>query len=467
MAFIPRELRGIRRIGYTSGNFGLNLSNLLISVFAFQFYVYTVNLDSLLVSIGISMNLIIGAIFSIVFGVVADNKKPGMFGKRRPLLIYGLPIWLMTCIAIWTPPWYCPENNSMFWPTAFYFWIVLGINSISGALLLSAHSSMLPEQSQTSENRKRVASSITFFVITASIISMMIPLIVESILEDPENVKWWQPSGTVLLFYMPIIAIGFAVFALISVLFTFFSVDESFHKRASRKITKTKSLKATFQQMLVPTKDKNYSKYLGATLFNSVAGKILGVLIIPFLTYVLKFRDSDFFIYIVVSIFCKYAWYYAWRLILNKSGLKRTYMICMTTSALVSFLELIFLFEILNFEIKIVLFIITIGTLLGSVYIFRLFSTPMAAALVHEAALVNDKSNIDIAISNLSGAYFGSQQFMMSIGQSIASLMLGIILTGSNERDAFIITISFASMGIFYLLAVFYLKQVKLKQDSQ
>jgi len=72
----PRELLGFRLIGYSIGDFGISLVNILFGTFAFQFYVYTINLNSILVSIGISMQLIIGAFFSIIFGVIVDNKTP-------------------------------------------------------------------------------------------------------------------------------------------------------------------------------------------------------------------------------------------------------------------------------------------------------------------------------------------------------------------------------------------------------
>jgi hypothetical protein len=54
---------------------------------------------------------------------------------------------------------------------------------------------MLPEQSQTYKNREKVAAWIAVSLIVASILAMMMPLVVESLLDDPENVKWWQPSG--------------------------------------------------------------------------------------------------------------------------------------------------------------------------------------------------------------------------------------------------------------------------------
>ncbi len=77
----PRELHGKRLFGYSLGDLGFTLPNMFTEVFIFQYYVYTINLNALLVSIGVTTQLIIGAIAAIIFGVIIDNKKPGKLGK--------------------------------------------------------------------------------------------------------------------------------------------------------------------------------------------------------------------------------------------------------------------------------------------------------------------------------------------------------------------------------------------------
>ncbi|MFX1445236.1 MAG: MFS transporter [Promethearchaeota archaeon] len=460
----PRELHGFRLFGYSLGQFGYFLTRLLISVFAFQFYVYTVNLDAILTSIGISVNLILNAIALIVFGVIADNKKPGRFGKRRPFLLYGLPIWVASAILIWIPPWYCPKNNSFYWPTALYFWIMLSINVISGSSIISAHLSMMPEQSQTYENREKIAAWRAVFMITASILALLLPLMIQSILEDPVNVKWWEPSGKVILFYMPMIGVGFASFGLFSLILAFFSVDESFHKNSPKDDFKKLTLIDTFRQMTVPAKDKKYRKFMGVSFFNSMASRILGLLVIPFLAFVLKFKGPEFFIYVAVSISSKYAHFFLWKKILKKRGILKTYSICLISAAVASILEIIFLVEVLSFEIEIVLFVVTIGTVLGTIYAVNLFTTPLASALIYEAARDKNDKNVDEEVSSISGSYFGLQSFMLAFGQSVSTVMIGFILSGPNQESPIIITITMASMGIFYFISLLYLRKIKLEE---
>ena len=70
-----RELHGFRLFGYTIGQFGFFLTRVLISIFSFQFYVYTINLDSIYASIGLSVNFVLNATSMIIFGVLADKIK--------------------------------------------------------------------------------------------------------------------------------------------------------------------------------------------------------------------------------------------------------------------------------------------------------------------------------------------------------------------------------------------------------
>ncbi len=465
----PRELIGYKLFAYCIGNFGFYLTLIFVSVFSFQFYVYTCNLDSLLVSIGVSVQFIIAAISAIIFGVMGDNKKPGKLGKRRPFMIVGLPVWFLTCILIWFPPWYAPQENSFYWPTAIYFWIMIIIRSISGTCISVSLISMLPELSQTFKNREKVASIGTLLQIFASIISMMLPMIIQSMLEDPINAKWWQPSGQVVIFWAPLIGTILAFVGLVSYMITIFSLDESFHKLDTEVDSKRKSIKDTFAQMFKPAKDKNFRKQLTVEFCNRGAGRILGILIIPLMTYVLLFKQSDFLIYSVVSIFGKFGGYILFRNINKKKGLLTSYKACILFAVVSASADLLFLIDIFSFEIKMIIFIITIGTILGAMYGFGLFTGPLTSALIEQAAVKMESVNGNNAISKLSGSYFGLLTFLSSVGTSVASFIMGLVLTGANNENPVIITISFASIGLIYMVGFLSLNRLKinLENDSQ
>ena len=463
---MPRELHGKRLVGYAMGSFGVTLTNIFSEVFSFQYYVYTINLDSLLVSIGLSFTIIISAVFAIIFGVIVDNKKPGKFGKRRPFLIIGLPIWVLMNIIIWFPPWKCPQNNSMFLPTALFFWVVTISRSIFGTLIFNTYLSMLPEQSQTLENREKVASIRVIFRIIASVISIFMPLFVQSLVADPQNVKWWQPSGEVMLFYTPIIGSVFTGFGLVSVLFVFFSVDESFHKINPDYEKRKFSVKNIINHMGLPARDKKFRVIVTADFIMSLGG-FWGLLIFSFQTYVLDYSQAQFFIYILISIFGKLGWYFYWKRVIKKKKdrkeLFNSYLVCLFIGGIVSFLDLFYLIPFLNFESKLILYIIIFSTILGSDYATPLFAIPITASLIHDAASKIDSNNIEKSISEISGIYYGFSSFLFSAGYSISTFFAGIILSGANAENPIIIVILIATRGVFNGIGLIWLRRLRFK----
>jgi len=438
----PRELHGKRLFGYSLGDLGLSLSNMFTGVYIFQYYVYTINLNALLVSVGITTQFIIGAFASIIFGVIVDNKKPGKLGKRRPFLLLGLPVWFITTILIWFPP-LCPQDNSLYFPTAIFFWVVSLIRTIFRTLLLNVYLSMLPEQSQTLNNREKVASIRSAFLIIASIVALLLPLIVQSLLSEPKNVKWWEPSGRIILLFIPLIGIIFTIFGLISVIIIFFSVDESFHNNNSNLEFEKIKIKDAFKRMSIPIKDKNFILLMLAGFFMGISGKTLGLVIFPFQNYLMDFKESEFYIYIFISIFGKFIWFFIWKRILKRNHIINSYAICILLAVIASFMDLFFLISGLPYGIKMTLYIISWGTVLGSMYAYPLFSIPIMASLVHEAAEIDKSSDVDNAMAKISGSYYGLASFVQSMGPAIASMFVGIILSGPNEENPFVIIIIF------------------------
>jgi Na+/melibiose symporter-like transporter len=244
---------------------------------------------------------------------------------------------------------------------------------------------------------------------------------------------------------------------------SFFSVDERFHSDSVETQKEKLSLKKLFLQMNIPANDKKFRKYMAFVFFTGISGRIVGLVIIPFLIYVLKFRGTDYFIYVIVSFSCKFGWYFFWKKILKKQALLRTYSMCTAVAVISSFLELFFLIEILNFEVKIALFIISYGTVLGCMYAFGIFGGPLFSELVYEAAVKTENDDVDEAVSAISGAYVGLSTFLGSLAPAVASILIGIILTGSNQESSLILTLCLCSTGLFYLIALLYLRQIKLE----
>ncbi|MBY8984804.1 MAG: MFS transporter [Candidatus Lokiarchaeota archaeon] len=461
-----RELKGKRLFGYALGNFGISMLNIFSGSFVFQFYVYTINLDPVLASVGLSFNVFISAFFSIIFGVIMDNKKPGKFGKRRPFLLYALPFWIISSIIIWFPP-FAPENNSLFLPTAIYFWIVTATRALTGTLIFNTYLSMLPEQSQTLTNRHKVASLRAFFMIIASVISLFLLLFVQSLLPDPQNAKHYDPSGQIILNIIPVMGFILTCVGLIAVVVVFFSVDESFYLYNSNSKKEKVSLRGTFKKMAEPARDYKYRNLVYSGFFMNIGGSIFGFLLFPFQTFLLEFQQAEFLIYVIISLAGKLGWYFVWRFVIKKSPLVKSYSLALTFSAIVSFTDFLFLLSNLPYILKILLFVVSFGTILGTNYSIPLFGIPLGASLIHEAAVKKNSSDLDETISNISGSYYGFSTFISSLGAGFFQIIIGLILTGANQRDPMIITLLFGSQGFFYLIAIFFLRKITLDKPVE
>jgi Na+/melibiose symporter-like transporter len=473
-----RELHGTRLAGYSMGFFGIMLMLMLTESYSYNFYVYTIRLDSILVSIGSTINMLTMAFSSIIFGVILDNTKPKKIGKRRPYILIGLPLWLIPAILVYLPPWIPPETLAMsstviYWPTAIWLWINNFIKAIFGSLLMIVFSSVLPEISQTMKNRKKAATVNANSRIISSIISIAFPNIIQSLVDDPRNTGFWTDSGKFIMNVMPTITIIFSIPVALCILISFFSIDESFH--LSNPNFEKRKIKDTFKNLFIPAKDKEYMKLMGAGVSTQSSQFLLTFTIIPFIAFVLGWNSSSteinflYILYIVISISIKFIWLFIWKLIgKRQQNLLKSYKLNVIFMSLGAFLELLFLIK-MNLPFSLIIFILSFGTILGSMYSTALFSGPLLNEMVDRAAemhLTNnahESMNKDQAVTRISGAYMGLMMFATSIVGAISSVVYGFIFQGQNSRDPVILTIGLMSMGFFHLVALIFLLFFKVR----
>ena len=447
------------------GALGLMLPFSIFTAFSFQYYVYTVGLDSLLTSIGIFLGLFVFAIGSPIFGVISDNKRPGKIGKRRPFLLYGTPILLITAILVWTPP-LCPMGKPVYIPTAIYFYVMSILLNLGYVSILAPYNSMLPELCGTEENRVKVASIQGIFNIFGIILGILFPMILQSNLEVPTEAKWWEPSGAYLIGTLPLVGSLLGIVGTILIMISFFSVDESFHEIEVREKTQKISISETFKQMFEPAKNPKLRNYLSQTVYASIAGRILITIVVPLLTYVLLLVGIQFIIFIVVLIPFALLGFIFWNKQIGKIGLietnvKANYIMIMALLASLSFLV------IFDFGIRVVIGIILMGLAISSLVGSFLFPNPIISAIVDESASKLEFTSKLEGISQLSGSYFGLNLFILNFASAIANIVFGALLTGGNEENPFLILISLPIAGLFFIVSTIFLKRIKLEKKTE
>ncbi|MHA1991462.1 MAG: MFS transporter [Candidatus Hodarchaeales archaeon] len=473
-----RELHGVKLYGYSMGYFGIMLMMMLTGSYSYNFYVYTIRLDSILVSVGSTLYMVTMAFSSIIFGVILDNTKPKKIGKRRPYILIGLPIWLVATILIYLPPWIPPINLAivrtvLYWPSAMWYWGLNIVRAIFGSLLMIVFSSIIPEISQTLINRKKVAELSANLMIISSIIGISFPNIIQSLIDDPRNTGYWTSSGKFIMNVMPVITIIFGILVAVCILISFFSIDESFHLRDTN--FKKRSIKNTFKNLFIPVKDKEYMKFMAAGVSTQMSQYVLSFTIIPFIAFVLgrnlfpKQISALYILYIIISNSLKFIWLLIWKIVMDKhQKLLKTYKLNLVFMIFASFLELFFLFELI-LPLGLILFIFSFGTVIGSMYATPLVSSPLLNEMVDRAAEMHliqnsqESLNKDQAVTRLSGAYYGLMMFVASMIGAFTSAIFGFIFQGENSENPVILTLGLVSMGFFQIVALVFLRFFKVK----
>jgi Na+/melibiose symporter-like transporter len=248
---------------------------------------------------------------------------------------------------------------------------------------------------------------------------------------------------------------------LIAVLIVFFSVDESFHLYNSKLKRERVTLRETFKKMAQPARDYKYRNLVFTGFFMNIAGSIFGFLLFPFQNFLLEFQQAEFLLYVIISLSGKLSWYIVWRLVIKKRPLVKSYSLALTFSAIVAFTDFLFLISNLPYAIKILLYVVSFGTILGTSYSVPLFGIPLGASIIHEAAVRKNPSDVDETITSISGSYYGFSMFISSLGAGFFQIVIGLILTGVNQKNPIIITILFGSQGFFYLIAISFLRRIK------
>jgi len=69
-------------------------------------------------------------------------------------------------------------------------------------------------------------------------------------------------------------------------------------------------------------------------------------------------------------------------------------------------------------------------------------------------------------MSKISGSYYGLASFVRSLGPACASLIVGFLLSGANEKNPIVLILLWVLMGFFFLMSLIVIKKIKIKHIS-
>ncbi len=451
-----RELKGSRLYGYAFGVIGQILPTALINSYLFMFYTYTVGLDSFIVNLATGISTLLNGMLAPVFGYLGDRKKPGKFGKRKPFILGPLPLMLVSFILLWMPP---VPSESVTTPSIIFLFVFIIAFFIQYPMLRSAYLALMPELSTVQSNRIKISSFQALISIFGSVLGILLPIILQSQLENPRNALYNTADGQFLMRFLPIIAIIFAAIALFFTLWTIISADESYLKIQPDSCTPTpekKSLGQVFRSLLSPFTDRNFAIFLLATLLFNAAMRILVKILAPYLTFVLELQGNQFNIFTFSLLPFAAVGFLFWQKFIKKRGLKKSYLnSTLLISAALS--AAILLFIPLEKQLVWALTYIFVGLALTSMVAGYILPNPIIGQLADTTRL-----NATNSKTANSGSYFGAWLLTLNVSNTLGDLLLGGILSG-NERNPIVLKALFPITAVLFFISYLFIRKIQLK----
>ncbi len=451
-----RELKGSRLFGYAFGVIGQILPTALINSYLFMFYTYTVGLDSFIVNLATGISTLLNGILAPLFGYLGDRKRPGKFGKRKPFIFIPLPLMLISFILLWMPP---VPNEGITAPSTIFLFVFIITFFIQYPMLRSAYLALMPELSTVQANRIKISSYQALISIFGSVLGILLPMILQSQLDNPRNALYNTPDGQFLMKFLPIIAIIFAAIALFFTIWTLLSADESFlinQPESCLPNTEKRSIKEVFRSLVSPFSDKNYALFLMATLLFNAAMRILVKILAPYLTFVLELQGNQFNVFTFSLLPFAGVGFVLWQKFIKKRGLKKAYL---NSTLLIS--AALFAATILYIPLeKHILWGITyvlVGLALTSMVAGYILPNP----IIGQLADANRIKKADSQTAN-SGSYFGTWLLILNVSNTLGDLLLGGILSG-NERNPLILKALFPITAVLFFVSYLFVNKIILK----
>lgn len=454
----PRQLLGKKLLGYSSGIFAQFLLTNILNSYILVYFTKALGVDALLVSIGTALGALTNAFCAPTFGYLSDIKKPGKLGKRGSFMIGGLPILAFAFIMIWIAPGWNQTSTAMF------FWIFNISFYINYAMIRASYLAMIQEQSQVEKNRVKISAIQGLFSILATIIGIIFPLIMQGLLEDPNNPTLGDMA--LLKTLLPIFGVIFAGLAVLFTLMAYFSVDEGFFQDQGDKMKRKSGFIKVIKDIFKPLADKEYRKWLLSSYSMNAGIRMIVKNLTFFFTVVLLLNSAMIPVFALLAIPFAFVGFVLWTARAKSKGLKKTFI--QSTIIIFAFLlsTVTLLFTMPKTEsasplpVQIHAYVLIAGVLFSLVGGFIL-PNPIVSKLVDQAPEGLKSSSGE----SLSGKYFGAYSLFLNLANATGDIIVGIILAGGNENNPLMVLMVLPIASIAYLIAVIIFRTSKMDEN--
>lgn len=377
-----------KSILYSSGNIAASLTASAFSTYVTYFYDDVLKMPPKLIGLGMGIYGIWNAINDPILGQISDRTR-SRWGRRIPYVLFGSIPFVIAFMLVWMPPVNLIGKNValMF----AYFMTMIFLYDGFYTLVIINWTSLFPEMYKTQEERTRVSGYRQVIGILANIVGVALPPILYASIG-------WAAMG-----------ISFGVISLLSLGLSLLGSKEDPVYSEGGGLSLTQSLKATFS-------NKSFLTYVIGAMFLQFTFVMLEAGLPFYAKYVLKVQGIKVSLVLAAIFIIAILFVGMWGRMANRRGSKYTIML----SSVVYGISLIPFWFVKSFLWA----AITAGLVGVGLAGLMILLDVMIADIVDEDEL---KTGV-----RREGMYFGINGFMIRLGISVQSVLMGVILSTSG-----------------------------------
>lgn len=296
---MARRLSMVQLLAY--GAPGMALAGLTLPVYVFvpTLYSSAVGLDLALVGLVLFLVRLIDAVSDPLVGYLSDRTRT-RFGRRKPWLLFGLPITLLAIYMVFQPP----EEA-----TIGYLALWSALLTISWTLLIIPYNAWGAEVSDDYDERTRITAFREGYILAGTVVAASLPAVLTA-MGNPDVRDHASALATVLMVLLPI-----------GLVFAFLLVPDE----APTKVVPVKFWKG----LKFIAGNKPFRRILPAYFLSSVANGLPASLFILFATHVLE-RPDSYGPLLLVYFLSSFASIPLWFTLSKRLGKHRAWCVAMT-----------------------------------------------------------------------------------------------------------------------------------------
>lgn len=401
-----------KNLFYSSGSLSAALTGATFSTYIIFYYVDVLKIPAELIGLGMAIYGIWNAINDPLLGHMSDRTR-SKWGRRIPYIRFGSLPFVLAFMLVWAPPVKLLSNNANL--IFAYFMLAIFLYDTLFTLVIINWTSLFPEMYKTQEERTSVSAMRQIFGIVGNILGVAAPPILYATVG-------WSSMGII-----------FGIITFIFLILSLVGAKEDPSYSEGEGLSMLESLKATFS-------NKSFLTYVIGSMFVQFTFVMLQAGIPFYAKYVLKIEGFSVSllmgtIFIVALFFVN-----LWGKIANSKGSKTTIII----SAMLYGIALIpFWF---------------VKSLAGGIITTGILGIGLAGLIVLLDVLLSDIIDEDELKTGTrrEGIYFGINGFMIRLGISAQSIIMGTILklSGYNAHLSVNAQPASAIIGIKSLITI-------------